>query len=225
MTSKRYKSEEECKQSKLERTRKWREDNHERSLELSRKYYQQNREKYKEKSRQYRLQNRDKVKESQQRYRDKNRDKRNKYNRDYYHSNRDSIQWNRMKFRLLFPDKYRAQNIARGALKRANRYKCIIGDLEEIKQFYEDVISSESIECYYCKERCGKSLLLRPAIDHKVPLSKGGQHDISNLVACCEECNARKTNKTVEEFDEYLELLAQVKSEIKMERELDKQDK
>lgn len=38
-------------------------------------------------------------------------------------------------------------------------------------------------------------------LDHKVPRSKGGSHELSNLVLACNSCNATKGNRhTYEEF-------------------------
>lgn len=39
--------------------------------------------------------------------------------------------------------------------------------------------------------------------DHVIPKSRGGSDDLSNLVACCEQCNGQKGAKTPEEFLEW----------------------
>lgn len=36
--------------------------------------------------------------------------------------------------------------------------------------------------------------------DHKVPRSRGGGDELSNLVLCCASCNSRKATKKYEEF-------------------------
>lgn len=48
--------------------------------------------------------------------------------------------------------------------------------------------------CAYCGER--KPL----ERDHKVPLSRGGSDDISNIVPVCRSCNSRKHTRTTSEF-------------------------
>jgi len=48
--------------------------------------------------------------------------------------------------------------------------------------------------CFYCGET---GPLAR---EHKVPLSRGGSHDISNIVPACRSCNSRKHTKTAKEF-------------------------
>lgn len=41
-------------------------------------------------------------------------------------------------------------------------------------------------------------------IDHKVPISRGGTNDFTNLVLCTREANLLKHNKTAEEFLEWI---------------------
>jgi len=37
-------------------------------------------------------------------------------------------------------------------------------------------------------------------IDHKMPLSRGGSNDISNIVPACQPCNSKKAKRTAEEY-------------------------
>lgn len=53
--------------------------------------------------------------------------------------------------------------------------------------------------CFYCKFSLEESHL-----EHKVPISRGGLHDRSNLCLSCPDCNLRKGTKTVEEFGEVM---------------------
>lgn len=54
--------------------------------------------------------------------------------------------------------------------------------------------------CYYCHaEMTGRT----KSLDHKTPLSRGGEHSITNVVVACKSCNTRKHNKTEAEFLEY----------------------
>ena len=39
-------------------------------------------------------------------------------------------------------------------------------------------------------------------LDHYVPLSRGGEDSVNNLVPACKECNLHKSNKTGNEFFE-----------------------
>jgi len=51
-------------------------------------------------------------------------------------------------------------------------------------------------KCWYC------GIQTNPwrnfAIDHVVPITKGGSDDIDNLVPSCERCNKRKNNKGID---------------------------
>lgn len=47
--------------------------------------------------------------------------------------------------------------------------------------------------CYLCEEE-GKDF------DHVVPLSRGGEHSLSNIRICCTSCNSMKSKNTLEEL-------------------------
>ena len=48
--------------------------------------------------------------------------------------------------------------------------------------------------CIYCGEA-------RPLVrDHKVPLSRGGTDDITNIVPACRSCNSKKRSQTAHEY-------------------------
>jgi 5-methylcytosine-specific restriction endonuclease McrA len=44
--------------------------------------------------------------------------------------------------------------------------------------------------CVYCGKRYNEL-----TIDHIVPISKGGEHDINNTVPACRSCNASKNDR------------------------------
>lgn len=48
--------------------------------------------------------------------------------------------------------------------------------------------------CYYCGS-------VKPlTMDHVVPVSRGGQHSIGNLLPACGPCNATKHHRTIMEW-------------------------
>ena len=59
--------------------------------------------------------------------------------------------------------------------------------------------------CYYC----GKEITGLKTIDHKIPVSRGGNNKENNLVLCCKHCNSQKNDKSEEEYIEWLKLNAQ----------------
>jgi 5-methylcytosine-specific restriction endonuclease McrA len=50
--------------------------------------------------------------------------------------------------------------------------------------------------CYWCGVRCARAY----HVDHYIPLSRGGLHEISNLVIACPRCNLTKNAKDPLEF-------------------------
>ena len=55
------------------------------------------------------------------------------------------------------------------------------------------VLDRDHFTCQYCGRRIGEPGV-RLHVDHRVPVSKGGDNAMSNLVTACEECNLGKSN-------------------------------
>lgn len=95
---------------------------------------------------------------------------------------------------------FRQAQIQRTRAQKLKRKKLMSGALTS-----KDAASvcAERSSCLYCGchlEDADKVL------DHMDPLSKGGAHDISNLVVACKKCNTRKAAK---EFIQWLPLVAE----------------
>jgi 5-methylcytosine-specific restriction endonuclease McrA len=66
--------------------------------------------------------------------------------------------------------------------------------LDERIQVWED----SGRMCHYCDRplpRPGTKAGRRTQFDHKVPVAKGGSHDLTNLLVCCRRCNLDKGKK------------------------------
>ena len=50
------------------------------------------------------------------------------------------------------------------------------------------VLKRDNYTCAYCQQEANQ-------VDHIIPRSAGGTHDLDNLVACCKQCNTRKGSK------------------------------
>lgn len=55
---------------------------------------------------------------------------------------------------------------------------------------------SQEKSCYWCGKDCREDY----HIDHYYPLSKGGSHELDNMVISCPPCNRRKSAKMPEDF-------------------------
>ena len=55
-----------------------------------------------------------------------------------------------------------------------------------------EVMKRDSFTCQYCGQEAPDVIL---EIDHIVPVSKGGDDSIMNLVTACRDCNRGKTNR------------------------------
>jgi len=75
--------------------------------------------------------------------------------------------------------------------KRRTKYKKGDVSTEQLRKLIK-----KSKYCYWCNIKLDNNY----HIDHYVPLSKGGEHTISNLVISCPSCNLRKNAKDPYEF-------------------------
>ncbi|HIE64951.1 MAG: HNH endonuclease [Nitrospira sp.] len=58
--------------------------------------------------------------------------------------------------------------------------------------------------CYYCHQAFKPSEL---TMDHVVPMVRGGRSTKGNVVPACKECNTKKRDQLLMEWEEYLESL------------------
>lgn len=55
-----------------------------------------------------------------------------------------------------------------------------------------EVLKRDSFTCQYCGAQAPETIL---EVDHIVPVSKGGDNSILNLITSCRDCNRGKSNK------------------------------
>lgn len=96
------------------------------------------------------------------------------------------------------PEKYlismRAYVKKRKSIKRgASISDFTASQWEKLKQEYH-------FSCRYCG--CTPTVLTQ---DHKLPLSRGGNHTLDNIVPACGYCNGSKGTKTLEEYINHVE--------------------
>jgi len=68
--------------------------------------------------------------------------------------------------------------------------------LEELRALFEQFMRQSGL-CPYCMKRV---TLATVALDHKIPVNRGGGHTASNLAFICQSCNKAKGNLTADEF-------------------------
>ena len=79
--------------------------------------------------------------------------------------------------------------------KRRSRLKAVGG-----RSFSADdiakIVSNQKGRCWWCLKKIEGT----PAMDHRMPLARGGANGIDNIVASCSPCNRSKGAKTPIEF-------------------------
>lgn len=135
--------------------------------------------------------NKDTILDKKKIYHIKNRDVILDNHKDYYLVNKETILAKVMAYRKKHPEVYRASNSKRRAQKRAAI--CNVSS-EEIRMLKEEY----NYCCAYCSSQTNENNPLH--IDHMIPLSKGGQHIIENLLPACRDCNLKKFNMGWDEW-------------------------
>ena len=128
--------------------------------------------------------NREKSREIKQRWKDNNPEKVKEMSKNYCLSHVEERSQKNKQWRLDNPEKHRLKEHRRRARIRQNGV-FLVSD-KEIKNLL-------SKPCFYCGE---KSM----HIDHIVPLSRGGNHSIGNIVQACAHCNLSKNAKFITEW-------------------------
>lgn len=149
-------------------------------------------------AREYREKNPEKARESVRRWHEKNpsyssahyasniEDERAK-RRLWHEENKDRSRELNKRWRDENPDARRAKC----ARQRAARQSAPQGDPREIAQREAELREEPCVAC-------GSTNNI--TIDHILPISRGGAHDVDNLQALCGSCNSSKGAKTMEEW-------------------------
>lgn len=153
----------------------------------------------------WRQANKEKIYELNKDYMDRNRERVNQWNRESYHRHWDEqIERNKKKYER---DKDKLKPVRRAwavankpkiqaywAKRRALKKNAVVNDLTP--QQWIDIVE----KCNHCCAYCGKSGI-KLEQEHKIPLSRGGNHTAENIVPACLPCNRKKYIKTAEEYE------------------------
>lgn len=164
-----------CKTCELNRAKQYREANRQTLAEKQREYYSQNGETQRNASNRWKRENKAHVNQYAAQWAADHRAERSVYNHDYGQVNHDRV-------------------LERSRKRRAISYgKSAFFTEEEFRVKFESL----GCMCFYCKRPLAFSEATR---DHYIPLTKGGDDSIDNIVPACANCNSQKRNKMPDEF-------------------------
>ncbi len=162
--------------------REYRQQHRDRLIQYSQKYYKSHQLKFKYLSAEYRRVHKVNIA---------------KIGQEYYKKNRNRI--------LVYKQKYHQEHPECSIATRENRRARVkaAGKLtvKVVQEVYERNIKKYgTLTCYLC---LGPIEFGQDSLEHKTPLSRGGDHQLDNLdVAHC-NCNASKSTKTEAEYREW----------------------
>lgn len=210
-----------CKPCNVERVREWREKNPEKKQAQSRLEYERNAEQIKlrsaqwyssnkeqaaETSRAYRIKNRFAILQNKHKYYEENKERHSEKTRAYYEKHRADVEiykrewYDLNKERLSSKAKvYRVEHKEEIRAAKSNAKHTRRARLRFAQSFFvpRDLIEElYSQPCGYC----GDYIEGQMQIDHIIPISRGGNHKIGNLISACPACNMSKGSKTLTEW-------------------------
>lgn len=144
-----------------------------------------------------------------QRFRENNpeacRNKRRKHYYKHLEKNRARCKENSKRYRAENPEKYQVP-IKQWRKRNAEKVKLYSKNYQSKRRSQEKQgvssfelgkwIDLQQKVCHWCGTDCKSSY----HIDHYFPLSKGGKHEIENMVIACPKCNLEKNAKCPYEF-------------------------
>lgn len=199
----------ENKTDALEKSKKYQEINKENIKKRKHAYYVAHKEKHSLKQKEYRLSNKAYMAEYSRQYRIKNSEKLKEYHKIYENSKREILTEKHRDYRLINKEKFqtyereRSKKIERIEMNKRYRKseqgktthnsnnqkrRALRRNLEVAftqKQWTECVTHFNN-ECAYCGN-AGKLTQ-----EHFIPLVKGGEYTINNIIPACGKCNSSK---------------------------------
>lgn len=128
------------------------------------------------------------------------RDEANKRRMAHYRANKEHhqevVKRNRLRRRLENPEGERAKRKHNRKAAKARRRRIVTSQVEPQITLSEwrCLVQVWKCRCAYCGRR------RKLTQDHFTPLSKGGEHTLSNIVPACMPCNQLKSDGDGEEF-------------------------
>ena len=150
-------------------------------------HYAANREKILTRQKAYAAANPEKISAKNRAYYAANPEKMSAKNRAYYAAHREQA--------AAYYAANHNEYLACWHKQRAKSFKAKIGEEKAIVAWLNSWKTEAPVACHYCKKvSTGTGMTM----DHVIPLSAGGDHDLPNLVVCCLSCNCSKKDKLPE---------------------------
>jgi 5-methylcytosine-specific restriction endonuclease McrA len=131
-----------------------------------------------------------KNKEQSRKYHLSHREERILKQKKYYLNNKNTFQIKNKIYRQNHKD----QILLRNRQRRQKLYSYPIIQQSEI----DFLLINCKNQCFYCMIDVKRGINLH--LDHKIPLCRGGEHIIDNLVPACASCNLQKVRKLQKSF-------------------------
>lgn len=132
-------------------------------------------------------------------YRDTNKKNISEKNKEYYEKNKNAILSRHKIYRSLNSQKINIYMVNYRKTEKGNSIQQNSDHKRRTKTKEGDITSEQLLHlkkstklCYWCNESLKNK---KVHIDHYTPLSKGGEHTLSNIVISCSNCNQKKSYK------------------------------
>lgn len=178
------------------RNKKYCEENHDKVIAYSRKFYQEHakeenarvvkfRQEHREQSREYDRKYYKKCKEEGREYQQLHKEKAAQTKRNYYLRHKQECLERSKNWEKSHPEEYRCWH-------RNHEVRKINAPGNGITPEDWEYLLERDKKCLWCGTTHKLSL------DHVIPLTKGGAHDISNAQVLCRSCNSKKNDRIMD---------------------------
>ena len=181
----------ECKECRKQYNIHLRLKNPDKYIESDAIYYSKNKEKINNRSNEWYKNNKDRKLSVAKKWRENNKEKVIEISKRWVENNRDRVRENARKYRET--DKWKAIDANKSHRRRIQKKVTCDGSVTT-ESLLQLMVTQEN-KCYHCENMLDMDTPYMVHLDHLIPLSKCGEHILSNVVWSCQRCNLVKGNK------------------------------